>query len=73
MDPTFALTFKEIQIKFKGKNKISKDATLLLTERDVFFENLDLGAATLVCKSGTKAPSLAITFEKCTDKDAEIY
>jgi hypothetical protein len=54
LDPIFALTFDEMKIKFMGNNKISKDATLLLTERDVFFDNLDLGNETMICANGVK-------------------
>ena len=52
LDPLFALTFDELKIKFMGKNKISKDATLVLAEKNVFFQNLDIGKETMVCKGG---------------------
>jgi len=42
MDPMFAITFKEIQCKFAGNNKVSKDASLILSDSNLFFEHLDL-------------------------------
>jgi hypothetical protein len=42
LDPLFAITFEELKIKFMGSNRISKDATLILSEKNVFFDNLDL-------------------------------
>ena len=63
MDPTFAITFQEIKSKFAGTNKISKDATLVLADKDLFFENLDLGSGSLVCKDGVKIPGKSIEFE----------
>ena len=42
MDPMFAITFKEIKCKFAGSNKIAKEATLVLKDSNLFFENLDL-------------------------------
>ena len=54
LDPLFALTFDELKIKFMGQNKISKDATMLLIDKDVFFQNLDIGFETMVCTGGKK-------------------
>jgi hypothetical protein len=62
IDPTFAITFKEIQCKFAGKNKISKGASMILGESTVFFENLDINEGTLICKDGMKIPSGKIDF-----------
>ena len=73
MDPRFGITFDEIKTRFKGTNKISKDATLLLSEKDVFFEGLDLGAKTLICKNGQKTEAGQTIFEKSSGDDAEIY
>lgn len=73
LDPTFAITFEELKIKFMGNNRISKDATLLLSERDVFFDNLDLKNETMVCKNGVKEIQAPIKFTSCSDRDEEIY
>jgi len=73
MDPMFALTFQEIKTKFTGTNKVSKDASMVLKDSNLFFENLDLAAGTLVCESGMKSPAPAVNFEKCSDSDAEVY
>lgn len=73
LDPLFALTLDEMRIKFKANNKISKDASLLLVERDVFFENLDLGNETMICTKGAKMMEGPIVFEPSTDQDIEIY
>jgi len=73
LDPRFGITFKEIQTKFKGTNKISKDATLLLSEREVYFEGLDLKAATMTCKNGVKEESAKTDFIPAGPSDAEIY
>ena len=74
MDPMFAITFKEIQCKFAGTNKISKDATMILSDSNLFFENLDLQHGTLICKNQAKMPSGPIVFEAGTSpEDAEIY
>ena len=73
LDPIFALTLDEMRIKLKGTNKISKDASLLLVEKDVFFENLDLGAETMICKNGAKNMEGPIAFEPSSNADVEIY
>jgi hypothetical protein len=39
----------------------------------VFFEGLDLGAKTLVCKNGEKQECGQTVFEKTGANDAEIY
>jgi len=44
MDPSFAITIKELKEKFVGKNKIGKDATLILANRDTKVENLTFAA-----------------------------
>jgi len=54
MDPMFAITFREIKVKFAGKNQIHKNTSMILSDRDVFFENLDLDKCTLVCENGKK-------------------
>jgi hypothetical protein len=39
----------------------------------LFFENLDLGNGSLVCKDGMKVPGKAYEFEISNKEDAEIY
>ena len=73
LDPTFALTFQELKEKFVGKNKISKDATIVLGESNLFFQNLEVGNGSLICRSGMKIPGNPITFVKATDQDNEVY
>jgi len=73
MDPTFAITLKELKSKFKGTSKISKDASVVLQDMDLEFENLDLGAGKFVCKSVGNEGSEAITFVPVDDSDKEIY
>lgn len=51
LDPMFALTYKEIQCKFAGSNKISEKASLLLKDSNLFFENLDLQGGCLSCRN----------------------
>lgn len=73
IDPMFAITLKELQIKFAGKNKISKNASMILGESEIFFENLDLDDGTLVCKDGMKIPAGKVVFLPSEDEDQEIY
>ena len=74
MDPMFAITFKEIKCKFAGSNKIAKEATLVLKDSNLFFENLDLAQGSLVCKSQMKIPGPMVVFDpNVSDADAEIY
>lgn len=54
MDPMFAITFKEIKCKFHGPNKIGPNASMILSDSNLFFENLDLDNETLVCQGGQK-------------------
>jgi len=42
LDPTFALTFQELKEKFVGKNRIAKNATLIMGESNLFFQHLEL-------------------------------
>jgi hypothetical protein len=73
MDPQFAITFLQLKDKFKGKNKISKDATLILSESATKFENLEINKGTLICKNGAKCPAPPILFEVCDEGDNEIF
>ena len=52
MDPMFAITFKEIKCKFHGQNRIGKNASMILSDSQLFFEDLDLEGETLVCQGG---------------------
>lgn len=54
MDPMFAITFKEIKCKFHGPNTISREGSMILSDGNLFFENLKLGNETLVCQGGQK-------------------
>lgn len=51
LDPTFALSIKELKQKFQGQNRISKDSTLILKGKDARIENLNLDGY-LVVKDG---------------------
>ena len=73
LDPRCAITLAEIKERFCGACKISSGATLVLKDSEVQFENLELNEASLVCESGTKAPSQPITFVQATSEDPEIY
>jgi len=44
-----------------------------LSEKDIFFEGLDLGAATMICKNGEKKEVGKTVFEKSSEADEEIY
>ena len=52
MDPMFAITFKEIKCKFHGENRIGKNASMVLSDSRLFFEDLDLEDETLICQDG---------------------
>lgn len=71
MDPTFAITYQEVVSKFQGKCKIAKGASLILADSETTFNNLDLGACTMICKTGVKYPSEPINFTPSGDNDAE--
>ena len=74
LDPTFAITFNEIKVKMAGKNRIGKNATLILGESNLFFESLDLQSGSLTCKNGKQQPGPSIVFEKADpQRDVEIY
>lgn len=74
MDPMFALTIKEIKCKFAGINKISKDSSMILSDKECYFENLDLISGTLVCKNNQKNLEHNIVFEPGTQHtDPEAY
>lgn len=74
MDPMFAISFKELKCKFAGTNKISREGTLVLLDKKTFFENLDLQAGSLVCKSEMKIPGGPVKLVAgTTAEDAEIY
>ena len=73
LDPMFAITFEEIKIKFMGANRISKGATLILTEKNVFFDNLDLKSETMVCRNGMKEIIPAMIFVPSDHQDEEEY
>lgn len=74
MDPMFAITIKEIKCKFAGINKISKDASMILSDKECYFENLNLNSGTLVCKNGQKNLEHSIVFEPGTTvADPEVY
>ena len=73
MDPMFAITFREIKVKFAGNNQIHKNASMILSDRDIFFENLELDKGTLVCENGKKINKGEIKFVPCDmKKDGEI-
>ena len=77
LDPTFAITLKEIRDKFKGTNKISKNSTLILKGNKTTVNNLDLDGY-LVVNEGTVVEGKIdnkerIEFVLTTDKDPEIY
>ena len=69
LDPMFAITFEELKSKFMGKNKISKDATLILSEKNVSFDNLDLQNDTMDCKNGLKEMIAPIVFVPSNNQD----
>lgn len=73
MDPMFALTFEEIKIKFMGNNRISKEATMILTEKNVFFDNLDIQNETMVCKNGLKEMVPQVIFTPSDYNDEEEF
>jgi len=73
LDPMFAITFEEIKCKFAGQNKISRHGTLILKDREVFFENLSLEQGSLVCSDGGKQPGAKISFERSSQGDSEIF
>jgi hypothetical protein len=73
MDPLFAITFKEIKCKFHGPNKIGKDASMILSDNNLFFEHLNIDNETLVCQGGQKYQAQACIFEKCAPNDPEVY
>ncbi len=73
MDPMFAITFREIKVKFAGKNQIHKNASMILSDRDIFFENLDLDKGTLICENGKKVQKGETKFIACDmKKDGEV-
>ncbi len=58
----------------KGKrNRIAKDATLILADGETTLENLDLSGETMVCELGMSARYKAVTFEPVVPADNEIY
>ena len=74
MDPMFAITFKEIKCKFAGNNKISKDATMILGDSNLFFENLGIDKGSLKCQNQMKVPGPMIVFDpSVTDADPEVF
>lgn len=73
MDPMFAITFKEIKCKFHGPNMLSKDGSMILSDGNLFFENLKLGNETLVCQGGQKYQAQACTFQPSQTNDPEVY
>ena len=77
LDPTFALTLRDLRAKFVGENKISKNSTLVLKGLDSKVENLDLdgylrveGGATI---SGTQHNGDFFEFTKTTEADPEVF
>lgn len=73
LDPMFAITFEEIKIKFMGANRISKEATLILNEKIVFFDNLDLRDETMMCRNGIKETIPQMIFVPSDNQDEEEY
>lgn len=73
LDPRAAITFQEIKGLFAGNNKLSSDASLILKDSEVRFENLELNNGTLTCESGMKIPSAAISFVASVEDDKEVY
>lgn len=69
----FAITYKEIQCKFAGSNKITDKASLILKDANLFFENLDLQGGCLTCRNQMKIPEAPISFVPAQQGDAEIY
>jgi len=72
MDPMFAITFHEIKTKFTGKCVLRPGSTLVLLDKEVYFENLDLEGS-MVCRDGKKIPGPPISFQASNDSDAEIF
>lgn len=73
LDPRAAITFQEIKGLFAGNNKLSSDASLILKDSEIRFENLELLNGTLTCESGMKVPSAAISFVASDGEDKEVY
>jgi UDP-sugar pyrophosphorylase len=73
MDPMFAITFDEIKVKFEGNNRISKDGTLILKDKEVYFNNLSLDQGTLICRNGGREIKRPWVFEKSDESDQEVF
>lgn len=73
LDPRCALTFSEIKQRFSGACKITAGASLILNDKDVQFDNLELNDATLVCEAGCKTPSQPLVFVAATSEDPEVF
>lgn len=73
LDPQCAITFKEIKQRFNGKCKICSEASMILCDSEVCFNNLELNTSTLSCEMGTKVPGHTIVFEACSGNEPEIY
>lgn len=77
LDPTFALTLRELRSKFVGKNKISKGSTLILRGQGSRVENLDLDGYLRV-ENGSVATGVQhngdrFEFVKTTEADPEVF
>jgi len=77
MDPTFAVSIKELKAKVTGSNRISKDSVLILRGKDSRIENLSLDGY-LVVENGTVATGEVknnerVEFIHTTAEDPEVY
>ena len=77
LDPTFAVSIKEIKAKVRGTNKISKDSVLVLRGKAAQIENLELDGFLVVegdtVASGEVKNSQRVEFEHATADDSEMY
>ena len=75
LDPSFAITFKELKDKLQGKIKISKDSTFILEGHNTIVKDLTLdghlesGEEGLV--TGVHKGEKYIKFEPADDHDRE--
>jgi hypothetical protein len=76
IDPTFAITLKEIRDKFKGNNHITKDSTLILKGFSTNIENLNVDGY-LKAESGTISGEVLnkerVELAPSQETDDEIY
>ena len=77
LDPTFALSIKELRSKFVGANKVSKNSTLILSGLNSRVENLDLDGVQVVEDkahvSGAVHNQNRVNFDHTTEADPEVF